>query len=209
MDFRSRSLVSAVLAAACILIAFPALHLPAQDIIPKEYQIPQGPPLPPAPLSSLPEGTRMMWEDLKTGKRERGVVGRPSGLILNWTWEGQPRSSVGHLCEPCAQVNPYRDWGESEFAKMYPLQVGNTVQFERRLGDIRLRDRIEVIATQRITVPLGTFNTFIIRHRVEAEGSPWRAERWSWYAPDVGWIVKFVSGDNQGRESSWAMVRVN
>ena len=195
--------------AACGLFAVPVFPLLAQSPIPEEYQIPQGPPLPPAPLKSLPEGTRMIWQDLKTGKRERGVVGRSSGLLLNWTWEGKPRSSVGHLCEPCAEVNPYRDWGESEFAKMYPLQVGKTVQFDRSIGDITLRDRIEVVATQRLTIPLGTFDTFVIRHRVEAEGTPWRAERLSWYAPDIGWIVKFSSGDNQGREASWALVRIN
>ena len=150
----------------------------------------------------------MVWEDLQTGKRERGVVGRRSGLLLNWTWEGKERTSVGHLCEPCAQVDPLRDWGESEFAKMYPLEVGNSVYFQRSNGGNRFRDRIDIIATARVTVPLGTFDTYVIRHRVQSEDGLWWAERRSWYAPEVGWIIKFLSADNQGREAGWVMVEL-
>ncbi len=196
-------------AVALLMVVPPAAAQQARQEIPEEYRIPRGPDLPPAPFKSLPPGTRMVWQDQLTGKREQGVVREPDGLILRWTWEGRPQASVGHLCEPCAEVSPFSDWGESAFAKMYPLEVGKTLRFERRIGERRLRDEIAVIATDRLTIPLGTFDTYVIRHRSESVDGSWRAERRAWYAPALGWIVKFVSGDNRGREASWEMIALN
>ena len=160
--------------------------------------------LEPAPFKSLPEGTFMVWENLDTGKRVQGIVGRTHGLIVSWIWEGRNFSSFAHICMDCVAAGVPPDGGL--LGQLFPLQVGKAVTFTRRWAGEAWHDRIEVQGTERITVPAGTFDTFVLLRVSEQVGGAWRAEQRVWYAPKLGWVVKFEGYNNQGAGERWQAV---
>src|SRR3546814_20991561 len=87
--------------------------------------------LAPEPFKALPEGTAMVWENMDTGKKVQGVVGRTRGLIVTWIWDGRCFSSFAHVCMYCvpAAVPP----AGGEIGELFPLQVGRPVRFNRTL----------------------------------------------------------------------------
>ena len=160
--------------------------------------------LAPAAFKVLPEGTRMVWENLDNGKRVTGIVGRTNGMIVSWIWENRNFSSFAHICMDCVAAGVTPDGGV--LGQIFPLEVGKAVHFTRRWGGQAWRDSIEVSAVERITVPAGTFDTFVLLRNSEQIGSDWRAEQRSWYAPDLGWVVKFEGYNNRGAGERWQAV---
>lgn len=159
----------------------------------------------PAPFKSLPEGTFMVWENMDTGKRVEGVVGRTRGMIVSWIWEGRSFSSFAHICMDCVTAGVSPDGGE--LGQLFPLQVGKSVGFTRRWAGEAWRDRIEVLSSEKVTVPAGTFDAFVLLRVSEHLGSDWQAEQRTWYAPELGWVVKFEGYNNQGGGERWQAVR--
>jgi hypothetical protein len=160
--------------------------------------------LPPATFKALPEGTFMVWENMDTGKRVESVVGRTDGLIVSWIWEGRSFSSFAHICMDCVAAGVAPDGGV--MGQLFPLQTGKTVSFTRRWAGKAWRDRIEVTGAERLTVPAGTYDTYILLRRSEQVGSDWSAEQRVWYAPDLGWVVKFEGYNNRGAGERWQAV---
>lgn len=160
--------------------------------------------LPPAAFKALPEGTRMVWENMDSGKRVEGVVGRTNGLIVSWIWEGRNFSSFAHICMDCVAAGVTPDGGI--LGRLFPLQKGKAVSFTRRWAGQAWRDRIEVLGTERVTVPAGTFDTYVLLRRSELVGKDWRAEQRTWYAPELGWVVKFEGYNNAGAGERWQAV---
>lgn len=189
-----RRLSLLALLAACAAVLPPSVGLaPAQTL-----------DLEPAPFKALPEGTFMVWENLDTGKRVQGIVGRTHGLIVSWIWEGRNFSSFAHICMDCVAAGVPPDGGV--LGQLFPLQVGKAVSFNRRWAGEAWHDRIEVQATERVTVPAGTFDTFVLLRVSEQIGGEWRAEQRTWYAPELGWVVKFEGYNNQGAGERWQAV---
>lgn len=187
---RRRALLPACLAAA-LLAAAPLATAEA-------------PTLEPAAFKALPEGTFMVWENMDSGKQVQGVVGRTDGLIVSWIWEGRSFSSFAHICMDCVAAGVPPDGGV--LGQLFPLQVGKAVSFTRRWAGEAWRDRIEVSGTERVTVPAGTFDTFVLLRVSEQVNSDWRAEQRTWYAPDLGWVVKFEGYNNKGAGERWQAV---
>ncbi|HEY9539000.1 MAG TPA: hypothetical protein VIS03_15510 [Kiloniellaceae bacterium] len=160
--------------------------------------------LAPAPFKALPEGTAMVWENMDTGKKVQGVVGRTRGLIVTWIWEGRSFSSFAHVCMDCVAAGVPPDGGE--LGELFPLQVGKAVSFTRRWAGEAWQDRIEVLATERVTVPAGTFDAFVLLRVSEQVNSDWRAEQRAWYAPELGWVVRFEGFNNKGGGERWQAV---
>ncbi|MGD1879309.1 MAG: hypothetical protein ACFB13_17620 [Kiloniellaceae bacterium] len=160
--------------------------------------------LPPAPFKALPEGTLMAWEDMDSGKRVEGIVGRTNGLIVSWIWEGRSFYSFAHICMDCVGAGVPPDGGV--LGQLFPLQVGKVVAFTRRWAGAAWRDRIEVLGVERVTVPAGSFDTFVLLRRSEQVDSEWRAEQRVWYAPELGWVVKFEGYNNKGAGERWQAV---
>src|SRR3546814_18316272 len=102
----------------------------------------------------------MVWENMDTGKKVQGVVGRTRGLIVTWIWEGRSFSSFAHVCMDCVAAGVPPDGGE--LGELFPLQVGKAVSFTRRWAGEAWQDRIEVLATEPVTVPAGTFDAFVL-----------------------------------------------
>src|SRR3546814_14024088 len=92
-----------------------------------------------------------------------------------------------------------------ELGRLFPLQIGKAVSFTRRWAGEAWRDRIEVLDRERITVPAGTFDTFVLLRVSEQVNGDWRDEQRTWYAPQLGWVVKRSEGRRVGKEgvSTW------
>src|SRR3546814_8689689 len=67
----------------------------------------------------------MVWENMDTGKKVQGVVGRTRGLIVTWIWEGRSFSSFAHVCMDCVAAGVPPDGGE--LGELFPLQGGKAV----------------------------------------------------------------------------------
>lgn len=184
---------------ALLLACLAAVLLAAAPIATAE-----SPTLEPAAFKALPEGTFMVWENMDSGKQVQGVVGRTDGLIVSWIWEGRSFSSFAHICMDCVAAGVPPDGGV--LGQLFPLQVGKAVSFTRRWAGEAWRDRIEVSGTERVTVPAGTFDTFVLLRVSEQVNSDWRAEQRTWYAPDLGWVVKFEGYNNKGAGERWQAV---
>lgn len=164
----------------------------------------QTPVLDPAPFTALPEGTIMVWQNMDSGKKVEGIVGRTQGLIVSWIWEGRSFSSFAHICMDCVAAGVPPDGGV--LGQLFPLEAGKAVSFTRRWAGQAWRDRIEVTGTERVSVPAGTFDTFVLLRVSEQVDSDWRAEQRTWYAPALGWVVKFEGYNNQGSGERWQAV---
>ncbi|HEY9549397.1 MAG TPA: hypothetical protein VIR45_07840, partial [Kiloniellaceae bacterium] len=148
--------------------------------------------------------TAMVWQNMDTGKQVEGVVGRTDGLIVSWIWEGRSFSSLAYICMDCVAAGVPPDGGE--LGRLFPLQIGKAVSFTRRWAGEAWRDRIEVLDRERITVPAGTFDTFVLLRVSEQVNGDWRAEQRTWYAPELGWVVKFEGYNNKGAGERWQAV---
>lgn len=180
-----------------------ALALAATALLPATTRA-QAPTLPPAPFTALPEGTFMVWENMDSGKRVEGIVGRTNGLIVSWIWEGRSFSSFAHICMDCVAAGVPPDGGV--LGQLFPLETGKAVEFTRRWAGQAWRDRIEVLGVERVSVPAGSFDTYVLLRRSEQVESDWRAEQRVWYAPELGWVVKFEGYNNKGAGERWQAV---
>ena len=160
--------------------------------------------LPPAPFKALPEGTRMVWENLDSGERVEGVVGRTNGRIVSWIWKGRSFASWGHVCIDCVASGIPPDGGA--LGMLYPLEVGKGVSFTRNWGGQSWKDQILVTGVEQIEVPAGRFDTYVLLRTSEKVGSDWRAEQRTWYAPEIGWVVRFEGFNNRGSGERWQAV---
>jgi len=77
---------------------------------------------------------------------------------------------------------------------LFPLKVGNVVKTKHK-GETRgypwsCTDKISVTGVAKITVPAGTFDTYVIESAQRDLGSSWRGDNTCWYSPEVGTCVK-------------------
>lgn len=77
-------------------------------------------------------------------------------------------------------------------AQLFPLKVGNTANSSHsgsgNFGVWSTQDKLEVTATEQMTVPAGTFETFVIQ--TSMRNSNWYGNNTCWYAPEIGYCVK-------------------
>jgi len=184
-----------------VLLGIALLALAGLGVAAARQAAAEGLELPPASFKVLPEGTRMVWENMDTGQQVEGLVGRSNGLIVNWIWQGRSFASFAHICMDCVAAGIPPDGGK--LGLLFPLEVGKAVSFTRRWGGEAWHDRIEVVRSERLTVPAGDFDTFVLLRTSELVGKDWRAEQRIWYAPDLGWIVKFEGYNTRGAGERW------
>jgi len=82
-------------------------------------------------------------------------------------------------------------YSRREVEGLWPLQVGKrgSTDMVTQSGGRNLR--WEVVRTETITVPAGTFATYVIEKRERSSDDQFQAtERW-WYAPQLGYPVKY------------------
>jgi uncharacterized caspase-like protein len=109
--------------------------------------------------------------------------------------------------------------GGEKLTKLWPLRVGNEQWFVYSGTTVSGNPgswyhTFTVKRTERLTVKAGTFNTFVIEHREQgALGNTADSVDRYWFAPDVGYFVKYEfsvinARGNYGERKDWEAVRV-
>ncbi len=146
----------------------------------------------------------MVWENMDTGERVESVVGRTNGKIVSWIWAGRNFASWGHICMDCVAAGVPPDGGI--LGTLYPLEVGKGVKFKRNWGGLAWQDTITVTKVERIEVPAGRFDTYVLLRESEQIGGDFGAEQLVWYAPELGWVVRFYGFNNRGVGQRWQVI---
>jgi len=164
-----------------------------------------GPSLPPASFAPPEEGAKQIWRDVEANETGKSEILEPDGYRVMWRWNGTIRK--GYLfCTYCAGGAPAP---EDEYAKLWPLEVGKRVEFTRHsnTGTGRWNTSIEVTGTETIDVgEIGPVDTYVVRYESRRSQGSWHGETVSYYAPSIGWTVRFRHEDNEGESWHWEMV---
>lgn len=134
----------------------------------------------PAPWKPAPLGTYV-----KTTADQRVVITK-TGYDMVTDINGRRQSSVGFLTEGLGAGPIDRPGVIAEF---WPLQVGKSISFNYGSNDV-ISVEARVLRTETITVPAGTFYTYVIQRRSHPVSSFSESVDTFWYAPSVGTIVK-------------------
>lgn len=134
----------------------------------------------PAPWKPAPLGTY-----IKTTADQRVVITK-TGYDMITEVNGQRQSSVGFLTEGLG-AGPINKPGIVD--TFWPLQVGKSIQFNYGSDSVISVDA-RVLRTETITVPAGTFYTYVIQRRSHPVSDFKESVATFWYAPSVGTIVK-------------------
>ena len=164
----------------------------------------EGPHLEPTPLRVAPPGTRMVWRKLDSRAIERGVIGpMEQDTLAHYQWEGEPRIMY-FFCINCAGDEVCFD--HAAYESLFPLEVGKTVTFPRRVEQWEWINRISVVTTEQLTLDFGEVDTVLISCETWGQNNPFHASNDIWYAPSVGWNVQFRYRNSRGESYSWQAV---
>lgn len=72
---------------------------------------------------------------------------------------------------------------------LFPLKVGNKTAFKYSGCCWTSPGDVEIVKIEEVTVPSGTFKTFVIKTTMTNLPS-FSGTRISWYSPEIGWVVK-------------------
>jgi len=185
-----RALFAAVAITAVATLVSPAA---AQVSTPIPTGTSPGPNLPPAPFDPAPPGSVFQFKKYKV------VVGKSAGYFVHLTSNGRPVSgTLFSLGDP-----DYVNASElTKFSQIWPLIVGKTVRYHRydpRNSSLSWEDEVSVIGTDTLKIGEKSIDVYVVRWNSHGENrNNWEGTRTNWYAPSLGWNVKFTSHDNQG-----------
>jgi len=166
--------------------------------------ISDGPILEPTPLRTAAPGTKMVWRRLDGYQTEQGIIGPlEPGLLAHYSWEGQPRSMYFFGIR-CAGEEVTFD--HAAYESLFPLEVGKSVRFARRVEQWQWLNQITVVGTERLSLDFGEVDTFLVACETEGQNNPFHVKNDIWYAPSVGWNVQFRYRDSRGEAYSWQAV---
>ena len=153
----------------------------------------------PAPYKPAPLGTYM-----KTTNGQRVVI-QQTGYDMIEDVNGRRVNNVAMLTDGLGGGQIYPPGAPASF---WPLQVGKSVTFNYGAGS-PLSVTARVLRTETITVPAGTFYTYVIERRSHPMSSFTEAVTTFWYAPSVGTVVKEASySPETGSRGSYEAVSV-
>lgn len=155
--------------------------------------------LSPSEYELAPQGTTVTWRNLLTGESMTENVESAEGLMMR-SHLGNHRS-FAYLPDPWADNENTR---QDSIAPLFPLDVGKKVSFTRHPSSGTARDTVEVLRTERLTLPIGKIDTYVIHTRSEIAADNWVGESTFWYAPALDWyvqmVIKSTDGDDRERQ---------
>jgi len=101
-------------------------------------------------------------------------------------------------------------YSRSEVEGLWPIQVGKHASTDMITQQGGRNLRWDVVRTETITVPAGTFPTYVVEKRERSSDDSYLAtERW-WYAPQLGFPVKYEQELVRGidRRAPWELVSI-
>lgn len=153
----------------------PGSEVPAQYVA---TATPQAAPYKPAPLGTYIQTTA-----------DKRVIITETGYMITSEVNGRRDTSIALLTEGLGGGQVYPPGTPAQF---WPLQVGKEVTFNYGASS-PLHVSARVLRTETITVPAGTFYTYVIERRSHPSTSYDEAVATFWYAPSVGTVVKATS----------------
>lgn len=93
---------------------------------------------------------------------------------------------------------------------LWPLSVGKTVSVDAHRENQVWNVEIKVVRVERITVPAGTFDTFVIEQRERGTGhNTYRGTTTRWYVPELGTPVKYeLVVESQNNTIAWELKEI-
>lgn len=144
------------------------------------------------------------------------TVNSMNGAVVSQTEAGASTANIDHVGFGVT-LNPVRqermsDADRARVGTLFPLKVGNTLKVEHRgvtrSNDWTCADKYEVTGQAKVTVPAGTYDTYVIETSQRDLGSyPWKGESTCWYSPEVGHCVKLKWRSTNGSDD-WELVSV-
>jgi len=159
--------------------------------------------MPPAEFRVAPPGTTMTWKRLDGYKTEHGRIGEADGMLVHFSWEGRQQQTY-LFCIGCEASNA--DFDLEAYKELFPLEIGKAVEFSRRMEQWHWINRIAVVGTEMLQLPLGAVNTYVIQSETRGLDNPFHARNRIWFAPDIGWNVQFQYQDSRGVSYAWQAV---
>jgi hypothetical protein len=101
-------------------------------------------------------------------------------------------------------------YSRREVESLWPLQVGKRASTDMITQQGGRNLRWDVVRTETVTVPAGTFPTYVVEKRERSSDDSYLAnERW-WYAPQLGFPVKYEQELVRGIEkyAPWQLVSI-
>ncbi len=138
----------------------------------------QAAPYKPAPLGTYIETTA-----------DKRVVITETGYDIIMDVNGRRQTSIAMLTDGLGSDQVYPPGAPAQF---WPLQVGNEVTFNYGAG-APLHVTARVLRTETVTVPAGTFFTYVVERRSHPSNDFSESVSTFWYAPSVGTVVKQVN----------------
>jgi hypothetical protein len=93
---------------------------------------------------------------------------------------------------------------------LWPLSVGKTVDVNASRENQVWHVEFKVLRTERVNVPAGTFDTFVIQQRERGiGGNSYRGTTTRWYAPTLGVPVKYEQViESQNNTTAWQLKQI-
>ena len=168
----------------------------------------KGPQLPPAPFAPAPAGFKQTWRQIDGDGSAESATHAIDGYRVTRTWRGGKRYGFYLFCLHCTRKNAEFDL--DKYAAIWPLQVGKSVIFKLTIpaeDEVwHYTNTIRVVDTETIRLPFGEVDTYVLVVRTEGTNNSYWFERRAWYAPSIGWPVRFVSSDRDDEKTSWETV---
>lgn len=107
--------------------------------------------------------------------------------------------------------NPQVVGNEKVFAaidQLWPLAVGKQTEAWVYNGRWSWKLNWKVTRREDVTVPAGTFDTWVIEHTETSLGGDYVGKSETWYAPEIGWNVRYrswVETDPNAPKTEWAL----
>jgi hypothetical protein len=180
------------------------------------------PKLPPAPFGIAPPGSTFAFRGSGPGvdRETVYVTGVSRDPVANYTINGVEHSG---FVVSAARPETVSVTEQRKISKIWPLEVGKTITYERRDdigGGISRRawtDEVSVIGTRTLNLGEIKIDVYLVRHRSESASmmGAWESydvighskfTRIIWFAPSLGWFVAeqrnstWTSRDNQSSQ---------
>lgn len=98
---------------------------------------------------------------------------------------------------------------------IWPLEIGKTVAYDYAPNPENAKvvniGRLQVLRTETVTVPAGTFEAFVVENHVRNVQGTFEGKWTYWYAPSVGFLVKVDyehTAGNRPNVSPWQATRI-
>ncbi|MDK9721146.1 MAG: hypothetical protein OEL53_08175 [Rhodospirillales bacterium] len=149
----------------------------------------------PVPFKAPAEGT--VLEYVRSSGKERTVtVDKVEGPVMILNGGATRYISFGPGLDKNGSIT---DEEIQKIAAIFPLEVGKKVTSGHTYHGRSIQgttDTLEVLSAGEITVPAGTFKTWVIK--TSMYNAFWNGRSTCWYAPQIGYCAKTSFEDNNG-----------